>query len=74
MITNEELEKVLAITKLQPCDWELIQGIKIIDPDGWRGINGKSFEEPITRAEWEERKNESTINPLAFRHSVLKNS
>jgi len=60
--------------KRKPCEWEKIDGIKIIDPDGWRGINGKSFEEPITRAEWEERKNESTINLLAFRHSVLKNS
>ena len=43
-----------------PIEWSKIDGIVIMDPDGWRN-DGKSFYEPITRAEFDERTWVSTI-------------
>ena len=50
-----------ATVKRTPAEWEAIQEIEILDPDGW---NDKSLLEPITEAEFNERVNESTIYPL----------
>lgn len=45
--------------KKTPEEWAVIRGIFIRDPDGWRGE--KSYDEPITLEEFNERVNESTI-------------
>lgn len=42
-----------------PKTWEKLDNIKIYDPDGWRE-DGKSFNSPLTREEWEHRKMRST--------------
>jgi hypothetical protein len=44
-----------------PTEWESVTGIRVIDPDGWRGVGGRSWEEPITEAEWDKRVSVSTI-------------
>ena len=62
-ILTQEIEKILAIAKFAPRTWGIIQGIEILDPDGWRK-DGQSFDTPITRAEWEDRKAISTIRPF----------
>jgi hypothetical protein len=57
-VTNEELRK--------PEHWEQHFGIRIMDPDGWRGPNpeAKSFEEPITKKEFVERMGPSTTTNM----------
>lgn len=35
----------------------------IYDPDGWRGPNGRSFDDPITEAEFDRRYIQCTIGP-----------
>lgn len=47
--------------KLTPREWETKTGITILDPDGWRK-DGKSFDEPIDEAEWNERMFISTVS------------
>ena len=37
-----------------PTEWQIITGITIYDPDGWR-MDGKSFDIPIDQQEWERR-------------------
>jgi hypothetical protein len=44
-----------------PSEWEAIDGVRVVDPDGWRGPKGKDFTEPILRAEWDVRLNQSTV-------------
>lgn len=43
-----------------PAEWEAIDGIRILDPDGWRWDN-KSFDDPIDWHEWNSRMMISTI-------------
>lgn len=43
-----------------PAEWERMDNIVVLDPDGWRHDN-KLWCEPITRNEWIRRKNMSTI-------------
>lgn len=38
-----------------PETWMTELGIEILDPDGWRSPTAKDWDEPITRAEFEER-------------------
>lgn len=38
-----------------PAEWCLLEGVEILDPDGWRGHNGRPWEDPITLAEFRER-------------------
>lgn len=42
-----------------PQEWCWIQGVTILDPDGWRW-DGKDWDEPITEAEFTERASRST--------------
>lgn len=52
-----------------PREWEIIDGIKVIDPDGWNhGLGLRSWGEPISREEWERRIATSTCD---FRESNL---
>lgn len=46
-----------------PAEWSVLDGVTVMDPDGWRGcrhLSAKSFDEPIGRDEWEERLSLST--------------
>jgi len=45
-----------------PREWEAIDRIKIIDPDGWSRGSYRSWGEPISYAEWTERMNQSTCD------------
>lgn len=47
-----------------PEEWAALDNIRIWDPDGWRGPNGKSFKEPITKPEYNWRVCISTIQRL----------
>jgi hypothetical protein len=44
-----------------PDEWEEETGITVIDPDGWRGANGKSWYVPISRDEFMQRTMFSTL-------------
>lgn len=46
---------------LLPEQWEKLDGVKVVDPDGWR--DGTDWAKPICKSEWERRKSESTICP-----------
>lgn len=53
--------------KRNPEHWARLEGIRIADPDGWRGsarLPIKDFEEPIDYDEWVARRNVSTIESL----------
>jgi hypothetical protein len=45
---------------LTPYEWELVTGIQVLDPDGWR-VDGKSWLEPVSLAEFSRRVMTSTI-------------
>jgi hypothetical protein len=52
-----------------PAEWEIISGVKIYDSDGWRRgcpLGEKSFDEPISYDEFEERMLYSTIVFLPY--------
>jgi len=38
-----------------PDEWCGIQGVQILDPDGWRGRHGRPWTDPISLAEFRER-------------------
>lgn len=44
----------------RPEEWAKEEGVKILDPDGWR-MDNKDFDEPITKTEFNERLTHSTI-------------
>ena len=52
-----------------PKEWEVIDGITIIDHDGWRH-EGKSIEEPIARREWNTRLIQSTCNVVKLANLI----
>jgi hypothetical protein len=43
-----------------PRTWEKIDGTQILDPDGWR-TDGCAWGRPLSRDEWDKRKQVSTI-------------
>ena len=47
----------------KPEEWAKMEGIVIIDPDGWRN-RGKSFDEPVSLLDFESMAEYSTIMPL----------
>lgn len=49
-----------------PAEWERLEGIVVIDPDGWRH-DGKGWGDPIRFAEWERRSMVSTVGPASWR-------
>lgn len=63
-LCQAELEASL---RRPPLEWATIDGVRILDPDGWRAdcpLGAKSIEEPITRGEYEQRLSSSTVCPL----------
>lgn len=49
-----------------PNAWEDQFGVIVLDPDGWRGANGKSWDEPITSDEfWHRMAQSTTIGAIA---------
>lgn len=51
-----------------PSEWADAEGITIHDPDGWRGtrdLPAKSYDEPITNAEYRRRRQTSTVGPIS---------
>lgn len=47
---------------LTPRQWQRRKRILILDPDGWRGENGRPFNEPIPEVEFDMRAALSTVN------------
>lgn len=45
-----------------PEEWGKVKGIRVIDPDGWRGEHGLSWETPITEEDYDNRAAVSSIN------------
>ncbi len=45
----------------KPVEWQVEFGLVIVDADGWRGKDGKSFDEPISREEFQKRMMISTV-------------
>lgn len=52
-----------------PSEWAAERGVEILDPDGWRGRDAKSFDEPITAEEFDRRLVECT-GTLVFESPV----
>jgi hypothetical protein len=44
-----------AVELRTPDEWCRIQGVQVLDPDGWRGRNGRPWMDPISLAEFQER-------------------
>ena len=38
---------VLKWLVLRPVDWSAILGVNVVDAEGWRGVEEKSFEDPV---------------------------
>ncbi len=58
-----KIETENAVPFRTPAEWSALDGVTVMDPDGWRGnrvLTPKSWEEPINRAEWDERMSLST--------------
>lgn len=50
-----------------PAEWSALDGVTVMDPDGWRGsktLPAKSWDEPIDRDEWEQRLSVSTQSAI----------
>lgn len=50
-----------------PTEWSALDGVTVMDPDGWRGsrtLPAKPWDEPIDRAEWEQRLSVSTQSAI----------
>ena len=48
----------------KPVDWQNEFKFRVFDPDGWRSsstLGAKDWDEPITRAEYEQRLGECTV-------------
>jgi hypothetical protein len=52
-----------------PTEWELELGYRIMDRDGWRRPGDPSWDEPITRRDFEQRAMMSTCLYTPWRHS-----
>lgn len=48
--------------KRTPSEWEEIDKIKILDPDGWRKEDAPSWDTPISYSEWRQRMSVSTCS------------
>jgi hypothetical protein len=48
--------------KRLPVEWQKIDGVEVMDPDGWDRRNfEESWNTPITHAEWLDRVSQSTV-------------
>jgi hypothetical protein len=52
---------VLRWLVLRPVDWCDILGVRVIDPDGWRGSRAKPYEDPLPMREFVNRCFSSTM-------------
>lgn len=52
-----------------PSEWEVIYGVKVVDPDGWSHGTYQSWGTPISREEWERRLSTSTVDRSQRRES-----
>lgn len=68
---DETLELAEGAVLRTPSEWETIDGVRVMDPDGWRGHNRlgdgleygpKEWDEPIVRDEWDHRMAMSTVD------------
>jgi hypothetical protein len=53
-----------------PAEWSVLDGVTVMDPDGWRGsrtLPAKSWDEPISREEWQDRLEVSTHSLLTVK-------
>jgi hypothetical protein len=50
-----------------PVDWAAAEGIRIFDTDGWKGRGARSFDEPITYAEFSRRVTDSSCEMPVLR-------
>ena len=48
-----------------PTDWCMTLGVRILDPDGWRGAGGRPWKDPITEDEFRDRLRVCTIDVRA---------
>lgn len=48
-----------------PDEWCRLEGVEVMDPDGWRGRNGRPWTDPITLAEFKNR-----LVTCTMRHAV----
>jgi hypothetical protein len=60
------------LESLAPAEWmeRKHPDMRIADPDGWRGPEGRPFEDPITEKEFDRRYGMCTIGPKLLRVSV----
>ena len=49
-----------------PDEWSRITGWRVLDPDGWRGRDGRPWTDPISVDEWNERLAESTAGRIGL--------
>lgn len=54
-------------TELTPAEWCRVTGVRILDPDGWRGDGGRDWAEPVTLIEFQERAGRSTREMPVYR-------
>ena len=52
-------------------EWAAEAGITILDPDGWRGADGRPFADPISHDEFLRRMTISTIGPASFHEPAV---
>ena len=50
--------------KMLPQEWAAKEGMRILDPDGWRTPSAPPFDSPITEAQYRKLKWGSTMGPL----------
>lgn len=73
---NEEVlvADVLAFVLLPPEHWERVEGIRVIDPDGWQRDTGdwaSEWARPVTHADFMRRCDESTCMRFTSRTAAL---
>lgn len=54
-------EVLRALRDRTPEEWQEITGIRVMDPDGWRGEFDPSWNQPISKAEFIQRASRSTV-------------
>ena len=55
-----------------PQQWAARDGLMILDPDGWRYDDAPPFNQPISRAEYDQRISECTIGPIDWLESFAR--
>ena len=65
---SQDEKAAIAVSVVVACrtpeEWCRRKGFQILDPDGWRGANGRMWDDPITEREFDERASKSTVSNL----------